>query len=147
MLTQDCLDEIAATLPPDFDLETIFDSLTPPPAFDTPEEKLDFLNNSRGTSWHYFGTAALVSVVDPTTFEVLGGVTNLHVVDASVFPNTTLANPQPTIMALALVAAQRIVDLYGIYAPSYAPTFAPTQTQEAQDASEDEDEDEDSGDR
>ena len=73
----------------------------------TPES----LRAERTTTWHYFGTASLGSVVDPATFQVLG-VDRLHVVDASIFPVPTRTNPQATIMAVAAHAGSTIAQLY-----------------------------------
>jgi len=51
------------------------------------------------SSYHYFSTAAHGKVIDGPEFTVKG-TSNLHVVDASVFPNPTRVNPQGTIMAM-----------------------------------------------
>ena len=69
------------------------------------------LKSNRYTSWHYFGTASLGTVVDPDTFQVID-VPRLHVLDASIFPVLTYANPQSTVMAVATHAASRIADFY-----------------------------------
>lgn len=132
-LSGDCILEVVAAMPPTFDFGSFVNDIFQEPELNTLEDKFNYLNETRGTSWHYFGTAALGSVVDPETFEVLGDVTNLHVVDASVFPYATSVNPQSTIMAIALYAAERIADLYGCYDDTDCPgvgtcSFIPRQT-------------------
>ena len=62
---------------------------------------------------HLFGGCSLGA--DPATSVVapdlhLRGVRNLHVVDASAIPTTLGVNPQHTIMAMAMVAAERLVN-------------------------------------
>ena len=67
-----------------------------------------FRDNSL-TSYHYFGTAALGSVVDPSDFSALG-VSRLYVADSSVLPKATRANPVLTIMAFGHLAATKVID-------------------------------------
>jgi choline dehydrogenase-like flavoprotein len=62
---------------------------------------------------HLFGTARMsaapaAGVVD-TEFRV-HGTRNLHVIDSSVFPTNLGVNPQHTIMAVAMHAAQRVTE-------------------------------------
>lgn len=71
----------------------------PESLFDSEEAQGEYLQNALVSSYHYFGTAAAGAVVDQTDFSVRG-VSGLYVVDASVIPRPTNANPQATIMAL-----------------------------------------------
>lgn len=59
------------------------------------------------SSYHYFGTAAYGKVVEGADFHVKG-IPNLHVVDASIFPNPTRINPQGTIMAMGHYIGKRL---------------------------------------
>jgi len=69
------------------------------PTDPSPEALEKYLRDALVSSYHYFGTAASGSVVDPKDFHVLG-TQNLYVADASVIPKPTTVNPQGTIMAL-----------------------------------------------
>lgn len=57
---------------------------------------------------HLAGSAAIGSVVNGSTFQVLG-VLGLYAVDGSVLPTTPRANPMATIMALGHLAGLRAV--------------------------------------
>eukprot|EP00442_Polarella_glacialis_P045468 CAMPEP_0115135430 /NCGR_PEP_ID=MMETSP0227-20121206/55719_1 /TAXON_ID=89957 /ORGANISM="Polarella glacialis, Strain CCMP 1383" /LENGTH=679 /DNA_ID=CAMNT_0002542163 /DNA_START=63 /DNA_END=2102 /DNA_ORIENTATION=+ len=63
------------------------------------ERYYEYFRNTAVSSYHYFGTAAFGSVVEGIDFKVKG-TDNLHVIDASVFPEPTRVNPQGTIMSL-----------------------------------------------
>ena len=71
--------------------------------------------DNRSYTWvlsHLFGGCTLGK--DPNTSVVapdlhVRGVRNLHVVDAAAIPSTLGVNPQHTIMAMAMVAAERLV--------------------------------------
>jgi len=59
----------------------------------------DWLKENVLSTYHYFGTAAVGSVVEPGSFAVKG-TQGLYVVDASVIPKATRVNPVGTIMTL-----------------------------------------------
>lgn len=65
---------------------------------------------------HLFGTARMstmpaAGVVGPGF--AVHGTRNLHVVDSSVFPTNTGVNPQLSIMAVAMLGAERIAERHG----------------------------------
>lgn len=82
-------------------------------------DEIDLFDNApldnRNYTWvlsHLFGGCTVgkdpqTSVVAPDLH--VRGVKNLHVVDAAVIPTTLGVNPQHTIMALAMVTAERLV--------------------------------------
>lgn len=59
----------------------------------------DFLRENVLSTYHYFGTAAVGSLVESGTFKVKG-TDGLYVIDASVIPYPPRINPVGTIMAL-----------------------------------------------
>jgi len=59
----------------------------------------DFVRDNVLSTYHYFGTAAVGSVVESGTFKVKG-TEGLYVIDASVIPYSPRINPVGTIMAL-----------------------------------------------
>ncbi|CAE7189316.1 MDL4 [Symbiodinium necroappetens] len=63
------------------------------------EQYIEYFRKTTVSSYHYFSTASHGKVIDGPEFTVKG-TSNLHVVDASVFPNPTRVNPQGTIMAM-----------------------------------------------
>jgi choline dehydrogenase-like flavoprotein len=74
-----------------------FVSLPCPPADETKWEQ--WLKDNVLSTYHYFGTAAVGSVVEPGSFAVKG-TEGLYVVDASVIPKATRVNPVGTIMTV-----------------------------------------------
>lgn len=58
-----------------------------------------FLSDNVLSTYHYFGTAALGSVVEPGSFKVKD-TEGLYVVDASAIPRATRINPVGTIMTI-----------------------------------------------
>lgn len=59
------------------------------------------------SSYHYFGSASFGNVVDGEDL-LVKGTDNLHVIDASIFPNPTRVNPQGTIMAMGHYVGKRL---------------------------------------
>lgn len=59
------------------------------------------------SSYHYFGSASFGKVVDGEDL-LVKGTENLHVIDASIFPNPTRVNPQGTIMAMGHYVGKRL---------------------------------------
>merc|ERR1712094_64160 len=59
----------------------------------------DYLRENILSTYHYFGTAAVGTVVEPGTFRVQG-TQGLYVVDASVIPRATHINPVGTVMTV-----------------------------------------------
>lgn len=80
-----------------------------PPDGSDKERYFEYFRNTVVSSYHYFGTAAHGSVVEGADFKVKG-TDNLHVVDASVFPDPTRVNPQGTIMAMGHYIASRLAN-------------------------------------
>jgi len=78
------------------------------PSEDASSRRWDkYFRNTVVSSYHYFGTAAVGSVLESGDFRVKG-TRNLHVVDASVFPVPTHVNPQGTIMAVGHYIGKRL---------------------------------------
>jgi choline dehydrogenase len=79
-----------------------------------PREKLPFLQQSASTFFHYCGTCAMGrdkgSVVDPELR--VHGFDNLRVVDASVFPTIPSVPTHVSVLAVAQIAADMMVDPY-----------------------------------
>jgi len=67
----------------------------------------DFLRENYLSTYHYFGTAAMGSVVESGSFQVKG-VQGLHVVDASVIPRATRVNPVGTVMTIGHFVASKL---------------------------------------
>merc|ERR1712038_2019857 len=74
-----------------------FASIPCPPS--EADEWGQWLKDNVLSTWHYFGTTAVGSVVEPGTFQVKN-TEGLYVADASVIPRATRVNPVGTIMAL-----------------------------------------------
>eukprot|EP00755_Sulcionema_specki_P003437 Sspe_Gene.27672::Locus_12038_Transcript_1_1_Confidence_1.000_Length_2140::g.27672::m.27672 len=81
-----------------------------PPAKDTAEEWREWILRYSVSSFHYFGTAAVGKVVDPSTFKVMG-TEGLYCFDSAALPAPTRVNPQGAIMALAHYGAQQLIGL------------------------------------
>ena len=72
---------------------------------------------ARQAGFHFLGTARMGN--DPAVSVVNGDcvthdIDNLMVVDGSVFPTSAAVNPTPTIQAVALRAADRLLHRLGI---------------------------------
>lgn len=81
------------------------------PAPGSSEARLkEYLANTVVSSYHYFGTAPVGTVLGGPDF-LVRGTENLHVVDASVFAKPTRVNPQGTIMAVGHYAGKRLAAL------------------------------------
>ena len=64
------------------------------------------------TNWHFGGGSAVGSVVDGD-FKLLGGLTGVSVVDASVMPKLPISGgPLSSVYMLAEFASDRLVDQY-----------------------------------
>ncbi|CAJ1389906.1 unnamed protein product [Effrenium voratum] len=71
------------------------------------EEYEEHFRKTIVSSYHYFGTASFGKVVEGSEFKVKG-TDNLHVADASIFPDPTRVNPQGTIMAMGHYLGTRL---------------------------------------
>jgi len=80
-----------------------------PPDGASKEDYFDYFRKNVVSSYHYFGTASYGTVVEGSDFRV-NGTENLHVVDASVFPNPTRVNPQGTIMAMGHYVGTKLAE-------------------------------------
>ena len=78
-----------------------------PPDLHNKNQTEQWARDNMISSYHYFGTAALGTVVDPTDFS-LKGTQGLFAVDGSILPIPTRVNPVGTIMALGHYAAKVI---------------------------------------
>ena len=83
-----------------------------PSPIDDAAAREEYLREMMISSYHYFGTAAVGSVVDATDLSVKGTL-NLHVVDASVIPVPTSVNPQGTVMALGHYLGTLLAEKHG----------------------------------
>lgn len=66
-----------------------------------------FLKDNVLSTYHYFGTAAVGSVLEPGSFAVKG-TEGLYVADASAIPQATRINPVGTIMSLGHYVGRRL---------------------------------------
>ncbi|CAE7161571.1 unnamed protein product, partial [Symbiodinium pilosum] len=83
---------------PQTDAKAIIVPCLPDDQFSTSrEDYIEYFHKAVVSSYHYFGTASFGNVVSGAEFTVKG-TSNVHVVDASIFPNPTRVNPQGTIM-------------------------------------------------
>lgn len=73
----------------------------------TEQEWIQWYRKQAISSYHYFGTAAVGSVVDSGDFRVKGAQ-GLHVVDASVIPFPPRVNPQHTVMTIGHYVGKRL---------------------------------------
>lgn len=73
-----------------------------------PEDPATAVRRHAATAYHPVGTAALGTVVDPTTFQPLG-LENVAVVDASLFPTIPAGNTNNPTMMLAYRAATEVL--------------------------------------
>jgi len=71
------------------------------------EAYVEYFRKNVISSYHYFGSASYGSATEGPDFHVKG-VSNVHVVDASVFPHPTKVNPQGTIMAMGHYLGTRL---------------------------------------
>merc|ERR1712190_598234 len=78
-----------------------------PPEGSSRERYVQYFRDMVISSYHYFGSASFGAVVEGSDFNVIG-TSNLHVVDASIFPNPTRVNPQGTIMAMGHYIGTRL---------------------------------------
>lgn len=67
----------------------------------------EWLQENVLSTYHYFGTAAVGDVVEPSTFQVKG-TKGLYVVDAAAIPASTRINPVGTIMSLGHLVGTRL---------------------------------------
>merc|ERR1712224_1076301 len=67
----------------------------------------DFLRDNILSTYHYFGTAAVGTVVEPGSFQVRG-TRGLYVVDASVIPRSTRINPVGTVMTIGHFVGRKL---------------------------------------
>lgn len=88
--------------------------ITPGVDFETDEELADSIRRGIGVYQHPTSTAPMGSENDPLAVTDsqgrVYGVEQLRVVDASIFPNVPLINPQPAIIVMAEVIAARMLD-------------------------------------
>jgi len=78
-----------------------------PPDGAARESYVEYFRKNVISSYHYFGSASYGTVVEGGEFKVKG-IDNLHIVDASIFPNPTRVNPQGTIMAMGHYVGTRL---------------------------------------
>ena len=76
-------------------------------------EIIDYFKNNSGSIYHLCGTCAMgdnpnTSVVDQ--YLRVHGVSNLRVIDSSIFPNVTSGNTNASTMMVALRGADMIVN-------------------------------------
>lgn len=79
-----------------------------------PEDYFDDLASAKDwqlknvlSHYHYFGTAAVGTVVEPTNLEVIG-TKRLHVIDASIYPRSMRVNPQHMLMSMGYFIGQQL---------------------------------------
>lgn len=92
----------------------IQEEITPGEAFQSDQELADSIRRGIGVYQHPTSTAPMGAQSDPRAVTDpqgrVHGVESLRVVDASLFPNVPLINPQPAVIVTAEIIAARMLD-------------------------------------
>ena len=79
----------------------------------TDAEIIDYFKNNSGSIYHLCGTCTMGDNPDSSVVDQylrVHGVSNLRVIDSSIFPNVTSGNTNATTMMVALRGADMIVN-------------------------------------